>query len=131
MVRPMKPLESGVLLPCHSLEDFPQYHSGDDAEGLLAGWTVLWHPLLLAATEKLPRWWRADFPPDDCAGKLFVVPPLCERQLAAGWTQRVAGEGAKVVRQLTHRDAVLAAVLAAFAEGGVRGEARRGTRIEV
>ena len=118
----MKPLESGVLLPCHSLEDFPQYHSGDDAEGLLAGWTVLWHPLLLAATEKLPRWWRADFPPDDCAGKLFVVPPLCERQLAAGWTQRVAGEGAKVVRQLTHRDAVLAAVLAAFAEGGVRTE---------
>lgn len=117
MVRPMKPLESGVLLPCHSLEDFPQYHSGDDAEGLLAGWTVLWHPLLLAATEKLPRWWRADFPPDDCAGKLFVVPPLCERQLAAGWTQRVAGEGAKVVRQLTRRADVLAAVLAAFAEG--------------
>jgi alpha-mannosidase len=112
----MKPLESGVLLPCHSLEDFPQYHTGDDAEGLLAGWTVLWHPLLLAATEKLPRWWRADFPPDDCAGKLFIVPPLCERQLAAGWTQRVAGEGAKVVRQLTHRQDVLAAVLAAIAE---------------
>ena len=112
----MKPLESGVLLPCHSLEDFPQYHTGDDAEGLLSGWTVLWHPVLLAATEKLPRWWRADFPPDDCAGKLFVVPPLCERQLAAGWTQRVAGEGAKVVRQLTRRADVLAAVLAAFAE---------------
>ncbi len=118
----MKPLESGVLLPCHSLEDFPQYHSGDDAEGLLAGWTVLWHPLLLAATEKLPRWWRADFPPDDCAGKLFVVPPLCERQLAAGWTQRVAGEGAKVVRQLTRREDVLAAVLAAFAEGAEGAE---------
>jgi alpha-mannosidase len=118
----MKPLELGVLLPCHSLEDFPQYHSGDDAEGLLAGWTVLWHPLLLAATEKLPRWWRADFPPDDCAGKLFVVPPLCERQLAAGWTQRVAGEGAKVVRQLTRRADVLTAVLAAFAEGADEAE---------
>ncbi|MBX9788002.1 MAG: hypothetical protein K2Y37_03735 [Pirellulales bacterium] len=112
----MKPSEVGVLLPCHSLEDFPQYHTGDDAEGLLAGWCVLWHPRLLATTEKLPRWWRADFPPDDCAGKLIVVPPLCERQLAAGWTQRVAGEGAKVVRQLSRRADVLAAVLAAVAD---------------
>ncbi|MGD9644397.1 MAG: hypothetical protein AB7U73_01710 [Pirellulales bacterium] len=114
----MKPLEAGVLLPCHSLEDFPQYHTGDDAEGLLSGWCGLWHPRLLAITEKLPRWWRADFPPDDCAGKLIVVPPLCERQLAAGWTQRVAGEGAYVVRQQTRRAELLAAVLAAVVDEG-------------
>ena len=42
--------ESYILLPCHSLEDFPLHHEGDDAAGLLAAWTALWHPALLAAT---------------------------------------------------------------------------------
>ena len=31
-----------ILLPCHSLEDFPLHHEGEDAEGLLASWTALW-----------------------------------------------------------------------------------------
>ena len=33
-----------VLLPCHSLEDFPLYHEGAEADGLLAAWSALWHP---------------------------------------------------------------------------------------
>ena len=41
-----------ILLPCHSFEDFPQHHRGDDAAGLLAGWTALWHPSLLAAANR-------------------------------------------------------------------------------
>ncbi len=41
-----------VVLPCHSLEDFPTHHEGDDATGLLAAWTALWHPALIARRER-------------------------------------------------------------------------------
>jgi hypothetical protein len=37
----MKFQELLILLPCHSLEDFPTYHEGDDAHSLLASW---WPP---------------------------------------------------------------------------------------
>ena len=29
----MKYRENIILLPCHSLEDFPLHHEGDDAQG--------------------------------------------------------------------------------------------------
>src|SRR3954463_1019018 len=45
-----------VLLPCHSLEDFPTYHEGDDAHSLLASWSALGHPALLAAAGQAPSW---------------------------------------------------------------------------
>ena len=45
-----------------------------DARSLLAGWTVLWHPLLLAQTEQMPTWYRADSPPTPDGPRVIVVP---------------------------------------------------------
>src|SRR5262245_9326479 len=87
-----------VLLPCHSLEDFPLYHEGDDAASLLSGWTSLWHPALVAAAGKMPRWFRADFPPDEHAGRIYTLPAPSERLVATGWPARIEGEGAVIVR---------------------------------
>ena len=50
-----------IILPCHSLEDFPSHYTGKDAENLLACWTSLWHPSLLAATKSMPQWMSADY----------------------------------------------------------------------
>ena len=55
--------ECSVLIPSATLEDFPMGGPDSDARSLLAGWTVLWHPLLLAQTEQMPTWYRADSPP--------------------------------------------------------------------
>ena len=44
------------LLPCQTLEDFPTRCSRDNAQGLLAAWTALWHPALIAAAGKAPVW---------------------------------------------------------------------------
>ena len=49
-----------TLLPCHSLEDFPVHGSKSVAQSLLTAWTGLWHPALIAAAGKAPRWRRAD-----------------------------------------------------------------------
>jgi hypothetical protein len=58
----MKFSELILLLPCHSLEDFPVYQEGEQAEGLLAAWSALWHPALLASCGQLPNVVPGRFP---------------------------------------------------------------------
>lgn len=62
-----------IVLPCHSLEDFPTHHRGLLAADLLAHWTAIWHPALVASAAVKPDWQQADnpefqpneFPPND------------------------------------------------------------------
>ena len=74
-----------VLLPCHSLEDFPVHHEGEEAEGLLAAWSGLWHPALIAACDNIPLWFRADAPPENPRPRIIVVPQVCDSLLLPGW----------------------------------------------
>jgi alpha-mannosidase len=110
-----------VLLPCHSLEDFPVHHEAAEAEGLLATWSALWHPALIASANRLPTWYRADSPPDDLAGRLIVVPEASESLLLAGWPARAKSEGAHLVRRLFDRRQIVAAALEPLdgGDGGV------------
>jgi alpha-mannosidase len=103
--------ELAVLLPCHSLEDFPLYYQGDEAAELLACWVAPWHPALIAATGKMPRWYRADVPPDDSEGRVYFVSAISARILAAGWTARVEAEGALVIAAQPDRDQMVAQAL--------------------
>ncbi len=112
----MKFDEACVLLPCHSLEDFPTHYEGASAEGLLACWSALWHPALLVSTGRLPTWYRADGPPDALAGRLITIPSTSESLLLAGWVARATSEGAHVVRKLSRRAEIVAAALAGLDE---------------
>ena len=100
-----------VLLPCHSLEDFPTYHKGPHADELLAAWCALWHPALLDCAKAVPYWHRVDLPPETQAGRLIAIPPFCVDQLPAGFMARAVSEGAVIVREGS-RDAAVAAALA-------------------
>src|SRR5687767_1688773 len=101
-----------ILLPCHSLEDFPTYHEGEDAQGLLANWSALWHPELIASAAQSPTWKRADDPPQELTDRLIVVPSVCMSQLPTGFIQRCKEEGACLVRKQSKRDEIVAAALA-------------------
>ena len=103
----MKFQELLVLLPCHSLEDFPQHHTGNDADGLLANWTALWHPALIAAAGRAPTWARVDSPPADLKDRLLLVPAVSNDQLPTGFTQRAQTEGACLLRKMTDRREIL------------------------
>src|SRR5262245_26956680 len=107
----MKYQELLILLPCHSLEDFPTYHEGDDANSLLANWTALWHPALIASAQALPTWCRADTPPADLTDRLLVVPTVSQSQLPTGFAQRAKEAGAVLVRKQVERQDVLAEAL--------------------
>jgi hypothetical protein len=88
----MPPLdESCVLIPAVTLEDFPSDLSDYDARSLLAAWTVLWHPQLLAHTEQIPAWYRADGPPEPIGRRLIAVPAPSLKQLPAGYEHRARG----------------------------------------
>ena len=108
-----------VLIPCHSLEDFPAELGEDDAASLLNAFAVAWHPALLAQAKLLPRWHRADDPPDSSQKRLVFLPTSCESWIPSGWAERVASEGCVVVRGVSERSAVLAAALAPLGDAVV------------
>lgn len=98
-----------VLLPCHTLDDFPTWLEESEADGLLAAWTAAWHPCLIAATGSPPRWASIDLPPpaDAAAG---VVPAFCDARFtaqadpeAAGPWVRHATEAAGITARLVER----------------------------
>lgn len=116
----MKFQELVILLPCHSLEDFPQHHEGDDAAGLLAAWTSLWHPALIAAADAAPTWSRIDDTPENLVDRLLVVPSVSGSELPTGFVQRAQSEGACLIRNQTERASIVAAALEQL-DGGDRG----------
>jgi alpha-mannosidase len=100
-----------MLIPSHSLEDFPTELSEPEAQSLLNSWAVAWHPALLAQARVVPRWRRADEPPEDLHGKLVMLPSCCEGWVPCGWAEKASHEGGVIVKGLTDRDELLAAVL--------------------
>ena len=89
--------ETCILLPCHSLEDFPMHYEGEDADGLMAAWTSLWHPALLATTGSAPSWHRGDSPPGDLSDMLILAPGVSESELPTGFADRALEEGACLI----------------------------------
>ena len=80
-----------VLIPGHSLEDFPTELGDKPAEGLLNAFAVIFHPVLLATADSLPKWHRADEPPDVRPNRLVVIPPQCDNLVASAWIERARG----------------------------------------
>ncbi|OYP33136.1 hypothetical protein [Rhodopirellula sp. MGV] len=80
--------ECSVLLPSATLDDFPTGGSDTDARSLLAGWTVLWHPQLLARTEQLPTWYRADVAPTPDGPRVVVVPDSSQGMVPAEYRRK-------------------------------------------
>ncbi len=108
--------EVTILLPCHSIEDFPLYHTGEDAATLLAAWSAMWHPALLNRTQKVPGWARCDEPPEDFTQRLMILPTTHGCDLPSGYAVKVKQGGGVLLRKLKTREELVAAALAALPE---------------
>ncbi len=106
-----------ILLPCHSLDDFPTHLKPAEAEGLLACWSAMWHPRLIAATGKIPGWRPAAALSDSLAEKLIVIPPSVESMVPSDLGARAQREGGR---------AVSGAAATAGGGGGLSGRTRPG-----
>lgn len=80
--------ECSVLLPSSTLEDLPSHAAESDARGLLAAWSVLWHPTLIAGSQQLPSWYRADAPPTPDGPRLIIVPRLSQSILPSDFRRK-------------------------------------------
>ena len=105
-----------LLAPCHGLEDFPLYHVGEDAESLLACWTSLWHPLFLDSSKQLPRVERCDYPPEDLANALLLLPKPCEAELEADLPEKATAQNARLIRDVHNRAEILKLAVEPYAE---------------
>ncbi len=108
--------ETCVLLPCHSLEDFPLHHEEEEADGLLSAWTALWHPALLATTGSAPTWQRGDNPPTQLSNMLILAPGVSQKELPTGFPQRATQEGAFLIEGNLPRDEILRQALQPLAD---------------
>ena len=100
-----------VLIPCHSLEDFPSELAEQPAEGLLNAFAVLWHPVLLATAGSTPQWRRADESQDVQSDRLILIPPPSVDWVPHGWAERARREGSIVVSNISERNELLNACL--------------------
>ena len=108
----MKFDETAILLSCHTFEDFPVFHKGKDADSLLANWTALWHPHLIANCRRLPTWYRVDDPPTHDLARLLVQPTSEGPANLDTMAAEVAAAGGLLIQQQTSRDAILQTALA-------------------
>lgn len=81
---------------------------------MLAGWTAMWHPRLLAAAKQLPTWYRADSPPDGVGGKLVIVPGVSRAEMPTGFAQRAEDEGAVLIQEKLDRVKIIERALASL-----------------
>ncbi|MAG94740.1 MAG: hypothetical protein CMJ48_13500 [Planctomycetaceae bacterium] len=105
-----------ILIPSHSLEDFPTEATESEAAGLLNAFAVAWHPLLLASADSMPEWQRADEPPEAESGSLYIVPEICNDWLPHEWAGDAESRGVHVVQGISDRDELLSAVLKPFSQ---------------
>jgi alpha-mannosidase len=105
-----------LLLPCHSLEDFPMHYEGLEAAGLLSAWTAMWHPGLLGTSQAAPNWHRSSSPPADATDQLILIPSVSRDDLPAGFVERAEGEGARIISGDFEREALLAQALEPLAD---------------
>lgn len=103
-----------ILIPCHSLEDFPTDQTDEPAASLLNAFAVAFHPALLAWSGEIPRWRRADDPPLPRRGQLVIIPMVCDGWLPHGWADDARKAGSIVVSGLFERQKMIDAALAAL-----------------
>ncbi len=103
-----------VLIPSHSLEDFPSELSEKPAASLLNVFAVAWHPALLLETQVLPQWMRHDSLDMTRPRRLILVPTGCDDTATGDWMQAAKEAGSFVVRGHHDRKEMLAAALSAL-----------------
>lgn len=118
-----------VLIPSHSLEDFPTDLGEKPAESLLNAFSVAFHPSLVAVTGLMPGWHRADEPTTATDGSLIIVPTACDDQIPPGWIQLAEEQGAVVVSGVHDRAEMLYAALAGLRQPGPNAGAKSGEKL--
>lgn len=86
-----------AVLPCYSLDDIAKNLDELTCQEFHACWTALWHPGLLAKTNALPEWKRADQGSLDLEKGLVVCPASASASIDTPLTERLETQGCQLV----------------------------------
>ena len=100
-----------VLLPCYSLEDFSIYRAEEEAGEIFSAFSAAYHPALIEALGKTPRWERAGNPTANIPHRLVIIPPCCESKVPRQWLKNAEESGAVIVRDKSTRGEIAAEAL--------------------
>ena len=103
--------ELTAIWPQSSLDEMPQAIDDDDVDSLLAAWSALWHPLLLASTSSLPSWCSAEDPPSNLNNCIVVVPTVSTPFLEADFVPRARQKGACVIVGVHDRASIVEQII--------------------
>jgi alpha-mannosidase len=95
-----------ILLPCHSLEDFPVHHRGSDAQGLLENWIAPWHPALIDDANSAPKWHNAEIAPEELTEALVLAPSVSVDSLPNDLQHACDEANALLIRDAVDRDSI-------------------------
>ncbi len=86
-----------AVLPCYSLDDIAKNLDELTCQEFHACWTTLWHPGLLARTNVLPEWKRADQGSLDIEKALVVCPASSSASIDTPLTERLETQGCQLI----------------------------------
>ncbi len=86
-----------AVLPCYSLDDIAKNLDELTCQEFHACWTALWHPGLLARTNALPEWKRADQGSLDVEKSLVVCPASASDNIDTPLSERLEMQGCQLV----------------------------------
>jgi alpha-mannosidase len=97
-----------LLVPSHSLDDFPLHLQGSDAAGVLEAWSALWHPALLAAAGKIPSFLFSGDSLAKSERPLVIVPSASRSYVTDDELSLAVSQGALIVDSGATRENFLA-----------------------
>lgn len=107
-----------VLLPCYSLEDFSIYRAEEEAGEIFSAFSAAYHPALIEALGKTPRWERAGNPTANIPRRLVIIPPCCESKVPRQWLKNTEEGGAVIVRGKSTREEIAAEAIEKLGAAG-------------
>ena len=115
----MPPVEPQVtvFLPCHALDDLPDWLDEHEAFAVLSAWTAAWHPAVLFGAAGPPDWASLDLPWTREGRIVGLVPPGMLERFQAGVSPSPHAD-----QEFIHEydsDQLQAALLAAFDDEAV------------
>lgn len=93
-----------ILIPAHSLEDFPSELTEEESAGILNAFAICRHPALVHYTRTATEWSPAGEPPHHLESHLFLIPSCCEGWLPHDWIDHARSNGSTVIENCTSRE---------------------------
>ena len=108
----MEPKSAHLVLPGHSFDEFPTDQTESDADAMLASWTAMWHPKLIASIKDVPGWKRVEELSElTSTASIFVVTNVARSEFNEFQKQGISDENIVLFCEDPNRDSFVRKLL--------------------